>query len=111
MRGGTLKEDSTENIEKLRVHRRFFASLMLRDLINEMPIHHVAHKYKTPRGFVQQLASACKGFASTTGTFCKKMGWSGLAVLLEHYTYRLDMGSYKPPLSMSRHFCLLIKYE
>jgi len=66
---------------------------MLRDLINEIPIHHVANKYETPRGFVQQLASTCKGFASTTGTFCKKMGWSGLAVLLEHYTYRLDMGN------------------
>ncbi|RPB20263.1 P-loop containing nucleoside triphosphate hydrolase protein [Terfezia boudieri ATCC MYA-4762] len=91
-RGGTLKEDSPENVEKLRVHRRFFVSLMLRDLINEIPIHHVANKYETPRGFVQQLASTCKGFASTTGTFCKKMGWGGLAVLLEHYTYRLDMG-------------------
>lgn len=92
--GGRLKEDSPENTEKLRVHRRFFVSLMLRELINEMPIYDVAQKYETPRGFVQQLASTCKGFASTTGTFCKKMGWTGLAVLLEHYAYRLDMGEY-----------------
>ena len=69
---------------------------MLRDLINEIPIHHIANKYETPRGFVQQLANTCKGFASTTGTFCRKIGWSGLAVLLEHYAYRLDMGDYYP---------------
>ncbi|KAF8469085.1 DEAD/DEAH box helicase [Kalaharituber pfeilii] len=89
--GGVLKE-TPENTEKMRVHRRFFVSLMLRDLINEMPIHHVASKYETPRGFVQQLASTCKGFANTTGIFCKRLGWSGLAVLLDHYTFRLDMG-------------------
>ena len=76
----------------MRVHRRFFVSLMLRDLINEMPIQHVAYKYDIPRGFVQQVSGACKGFANTTGTFCKNMGWSGLAVLLGHYAYRLDMG-------------------
>lgn len=58
---------------------------MLRDLTNEMPIHHVADKYETPHMYLQIY---------TTEAFCKKMGWSGLAVLLKHYAYRLDMGDY-----------------
>ena len=99
--GGTLKMDVPENREKHLVHRRFYVSLMLRDLINEVPIHHVAIKYEMARGFVQTLAASCKGFATTTGTFCKKMGWSGLAVLLDHYAHRLEMGSYIMPRAES----------
>lgn len=79
---------------KFNIHRRFFASLMLKELINEVPIYEISQKYDVARGFVQNLANSCKGFAHTTSTFCKKMGWVGLSVLLEHYIYRLDMGWY-----------------
>lgn len=65
---------------------------MLRQLINERPVHVVAKSYDIARGFVQGLSTTCKGFATTSATFCKVMGWSGLAVLLEHYSERLDLG-------------------
>lgn len=65
---------------------------MLRELINERPVHVVAANYDIARGFIQQLASTCRGFATTSATFCKVMGWTGLAVLLEHYSWRLDLG-------------------
>ncbi|KAI5847703.1 P-loop containing nucleoside triphosphate hydrolase protein [Morchella snyderi] len=90
--GGTLKEDTPANIEKARVYRRFYVALMLRQLINERPVHVVADSYDIARGFVQGLSTTCKGFATTSATFCKVMGWSGLAVLLEHYSGRLDLG-------------------
>ncbi|KAL0632288.1 hypothetical protein Q9L58_008851 [Maublancomyces gigas] len=90
--GGALKEDTPANIEKARVYRRFYVSLMLRELINERPVHVVAANYDIARGFIQQLSSTCRGFATTSATFCKVMGWTGLAVLLEHYSWRLDLG-------------------
>lgn len=65
---------------------------MLRELINERPVHVVAINYDIARGFIQQLSSTCRGFATTSATFCKVMGWTGLAVLLEHYSWRLDLG-------------------
>lgn len=65
---------------------------MLRELINERPVHVVAANYDIARGFIQQLSSTCRGFATTSATFCKVMGWTGLAVLLEHYSWRLDRG-------------------
>lgn len=65
---------------------------MLRELINERPVHVVAANYDIARGFIQQLSSTCRGFAATSATFCKVMGWTGLAVLLEHYSWRLDLG-------------------
>jgi len=78
--------------DKERLYRRFYTSLMLRQIINETPIHHVARHFDVARGFVQSLAATCRGFATTSAAYCKAMGWTGLAVLLEHYSWRLDLG-------------------
>ncbi|CAZ81986.1 unnamed protein product [Tuber melanosporum] len=100
--GGTLREDSPQNISKARVYRRFYVSLMLRELLNEKPVHIVAANYNIARGFIQQLSTTCKGFATISGTFCRVMGWTGLAVLLEHYSWRLDMGVKADLMSLAR---------
>jgi len=100
--GGTLREDSPQNISKARVYRRFYVSLMLRELLNENPVHIVAANYNIARGFIQQLSTTCKGFATTSGTFCKVMGWTGLAVLLDHYSWRLDMGVKADLMNLAR---------
>lgn len=92
MIGGDLDESTPELHAVARTHRRFYLSLILRELIIEQPIHAVANKFSCPRGAVQQLATTSRGFAATSATFCRAMGWTGLAVLLDHYTSRLDMG-------------------
>ena len=88
--GGRVEEAADE--DHARVHRRFYVSLMLRRLINEAPMHRVAREFGVARGFVQSLASTCRSFAATTAAFCRVMGWTGLAVLVEHYSWRLDVG-------------------
>ncbi|KAI5804542.1 P-loop containing nucleoside triphosphate hydrolase protein [Geopyxis carbonaria] len=90
--GGNLKENTPEAIIKARIYRRFYISLMLRDLINEQPVHRVAKKFEMARGFLQSLSTTCRGFATTSALFCRVMGWTGLAVLMEHYSWRLDLG-------------------
>lgn len=92
MIGGHLDETTPASHDIARTHRRFYLSLLLRDLINESPVHKVATKYHAPRGAVQQLASTARGFAATSAIYCRVMGWSGLAVLLDHYAERLDLG-------------------
>lgn len=73
--GGTIKETTTDEKEVVRVYRRFYMALQLRDLCNEMPIHAVARKYDLPRGAVQTLSQNCHGFAAGMIKFCEQMGW------------------------------------
>ncbi|TGZ83491.1 P-loop containing nucleoside triphosphate hydrolase protein [Ascodesmis nigricans] len=90
--GGHLDESTPTLHATARTHRRFYLSLILRDLIHEIPLAVIARKFSAPRGSIQQLATTSKGFAATSATFCRVMGWTGLAVLLEHYAERLNLG-------------------
>ncbi|KAF8535721.1 P-loop containing nucleoside triphosphate hydrolase protein [Trichophaea hybrida] len=98
----TFHEHDEAEKERGRIHRRFYVSLMLRRLINETPVHKVAREFGIARGFVQSLATTCRGFAATTATFCKVVGWTGLAVLVEHYSWRLDLGAGEELVNLAR---------
>jgi hypothetical protein len=89
-----MKESTPQEVEIARIYRRFYAALQLRDLCNEMPIHAVARKYDIPRGFVQNLALTCHGFAAGIIKFCKRMNWGALAAALDHFSDRLKSGTY-----------------
>lgn len=82
----------TASDPRTRTYRRFWVALMLRAIINETPVHEVAGDFAVARGFVQSLAASARGFAATSATFCRVMGWTGLAVLLDHYAWRLEVG-------------------
>jgi replicative superfamily II helicase len=90
---GQLPETSQKERDTARVYRRFYAALQLRDLCNEMPIHMIARKYDVPRGFIQNLAQTCEGFAAGTIKFCERMGWGMLRSILEHMSDRLKAGA------------------
>lgn len=81
-------EDSTP----LLVYKRFYATLQLRDLCNELPIYAVARKYTIPCGVVQNLSQNCHGFAAGMVKFCERMEWGALAAALDHMSDRLRAG-------------------
>jgi len=54
----------------LRVLNRFYVTLMLYDLWNEMPLCDVARKYEVNRGLIQNLMTAAATFASNVYHFC-----------------------------------------
>jgi len=87
-----MKESTPEELETVRVYKRFYSTLQLRDLCNEMPIHAIARKYDLPRGIVQNLAQTCHAFATGIIKFCERMGWGALAAVLDHYSDRLRAG-------------------
>jgi len=90
--GATLKDDTPSNLEKLRIHKRFWISLMLQQLIKEEPLSKVAEKFGIERGFLQNLCSTTTGFASMVQTFCSRLGWGNLALLLGGFKERLVFG-------------------
>jgi len=90
--GGTLKEDTPSDQEKLRIHRRFWISLMVQQLIKEEPLSKVAETFGIERGFLQNLSSTTSGFASMVQTFCSTLRWGNLALLLGGFKDRLAFG-------------------
>jgi len=100
--GRSLPERTPTELNTARIYRRFYAAFQLRDLCNELPIHAVARKYATPRGFVQTLAQTCHGFAAGMIKFCQQMGWGMLAAVLEHMADRLRAGARADLLDLAR---------
>ncbi|EDO00417.1 hypothetical protein SS1G_14287 [Sclerotinia sclerotiorum 1980 UF-70] len=99
--GGSMKESTPEEIETVRVYKRFYTALQLRDLCNEMPVHVVARKYDLPRGTIQNLAQTCHGFAAGMIKFCEKMDWGALAAVLDHFSDRLKAGAKSDLLALA----------
>ena len=67
-----------------------------------MPIHAVARKYGTSRGFVQTLAQTCEGFAAGTIQFCDLMAFGMLKSVLEHMSDRLKAGARADLLDLAK---------
>lgn len=65
---------------------------MLQQLIKEEPLSKVAENFEIERGFLQSLCSTTAGFASMVQTFCSKLGWTSLAMLLGGFKERLAFG-------------------
>lgn len=55
-----------------------------------------------PRGFVQNLAQSCEGFAAGMIQFCDKLGWGMLKSALEHMTDRLKAGAKADLLELAK---------
>ncbi|KAI5303095.1 hypothetical protein KEM56_000037 [Ascosphaera pollenicola] len=96
----TGKGPTDEN--EIRIYKRVYTTLQLRELSNEVPISDVAAKYNVPRGSVQNLATTCHGFAWGMVRFCQRMGWDMLAVVLEHMRDRLEAGAKADLLEMAQ---------
>ena len=103
--GASLKDDTPQNQEKLRIHRRFWISLMLQQLIKEEPLSKVSESFGIERGFLQSLCSTTAGFASMVQKFCSRLGWGSLAMLLGGFKERLVFGLLPLIDNNSRHRC------
>ena len=100
--GAQLPETTPEEIDTARIYRRAFTAFQLRDLCNEVPIHHISLKYNVSRGTVQNLQQTCQGFAAGMIKFCERMGWGMLGAVLDHMQDRLRAGARADLLEMSQ---------
>ncbi|GFS29474.1 DNA polymerase theta [Nephila pilipes] len=89
---GKLNKNSHKLFHKLAVHQRFFASLALNDLIQEMPLNLVAEKYNCTRGILQSLQQTTSTFAGMLTVFCNRLGWYNLELLFASFQKRVHFG-------------------
>ncbi|ETN46287.1 uncharacterized protein HMPREF1541_00471 [Cyphellophora europaea CBS 101466] len=102
--GAQLPENTPEEVNIARIYRRAYASLQLRDVCNEVPVHEISLRYNVPRGQVQNLAQMCHGFAAGMIKFCERMGsgFSLLGAVLEHMCDRLRAGARADLLDLAK---------
>ena len=100
--GGSLPTTTPDETHTARINHRFYTALQLRAICNEEPVHKVAARFRTTRGFVQSLSTTCHSFAAGIIKFCERMGWGMLAAILEHMADRLRAGARADLLDLAR---------
>uniref|UniRef100_A0A182RNF2 DNA polymerase theta n=1 Tax=Anopheles funestus TaxID=62324 RepID=A0A182RNF2_ANOFN len=76
----------------LQIHKRFYTALALLELVNEVPLGIVAHKFKCCRGLLQSLQQVSATFAGIVTSFCASLNWKLLQLLVAQFRERLFFG-------------------
>ncbi|XP_004709845.1 DNA polymerase theta [Echinops telfairi] len=87
---------------QMAIHKRFFTSLVLLDLISEVPLKEISQKYGCSRGQIQALQQSAAVYAGMITVFCNRLGWHNMEVLLSQFQKRLTFG-------IQRELCDLIR--
>lgn len=112
-----LKQSGESNVfkssakEKLVVYQRFYASLALFDLIQEVPLNTIADQYKFNRGTVQSLQQNAVSFASMLRAFCDRMGtdWEATGKLVVKLKSRLTFAIHSNLVDLMQIKCLTVQ--
>ncbi|KAJ3614296.1 hypothetical protein NHX12_017870 [Muraenolepis orangiensis] len=91
VRGKLVAKTDTQRRE-MAVHKRFFTTLVLQDLVKEVPLSEVASRYNCNRGQLQSLQQSASTYAGMVTVFCKRLGWTTMELLLSQYQTRLSFG-------------------
>jgi replicative superfamily II helicase len=75
---------------------RFFLAMVLFEVIQEIPIAEVAHKYGIEKGFISQMMDMAAMFGSMMINFCRDLEFWALQILLVHFVKRVGMGIPRP---------------
>ena len=104
--GGEISSSSEKQKRLLNIHVRFFASLILNDLINETSLNELCSKYKCNKGSIQNIQQSSAVFAGMITAFCEELGWWSLEILLKNFQARLIFGIQHELLDLSQIYLL-----
>ncbi|XP_072319917.1 DNA polymerase theta [Eucyclogobius newberryi] len=99
---GKLVAKTEKQRRQMAIHKRFFTTLVLHDLVNEVPLGTVASKYNCNRGQLQSLQQSASTYAGMVTVFCKRLGWHNLELLLSQYQTRLSFGVQRELIDLVR---------
>ncbi|XP_013926923.1 PREDICTED: DNA polymerase theta-like, partial [Thamnophis sirtalis] len=99
---GNIIAKTEKQYRQMAIHKRFFTSLALLDLINEVPLKDVAKKYSCSRGQLQSLQQSAATYAGMITIFCNRLGWHNMEQLLSQFQSRLNFG-------IQRELCDLVR--
>lgn len=88
--------------EERLIHKRFYAALALNDLANEVPLYEVSKKFKVNKGVLQSLQQSASSFAGMLTTFCNRLGWHNLEILIDQFQSRLYFGVQRELIDLMR---------
>ncbi|XP_039301076.1 DNA polymerase theta [Nilaparvata lugens] len=103
---GNINTNSSDQMEKLSIFRRFYTALALQDLVNEVPLVKVSEKYKCSKGMLQSLQQSSSTFAGMVTQFCKRLGWSSMELLVSQFADRLHFGVHRELIDLLRVDCM-----
>lgn len=95
---------SSADSEKFLVHQRFYASLALFDLVQEVPLKNVVERFRINKGHVQSLQQQAATFAGMLVTFCERMGqdWETMGNIFRGFQPRLAFGVHSDLVDLMR---------
>ncbi|KAL7853880.1 hypothetical protein AOLI_G00207240 [Acnodon oligacanthus] len=99
---GKLIAKTEKQHRQMAIHKRFFTTLVLFDLVSEEPLGTVAKKYGCSRGQLQSLQQSASTYAGMVKVFCNRLGWHNLELLLSQFQSRLSFG-------VQRDLCDLVR--
>ncbi|XP_054019304.1 DNA polymerase theta [Dryobates pubescens] len=99
---GEIKAKTEKQHRQMAIHKRFFTSLALLDLISEVPLKDMTKKYGCSRGQLQSLQQSAATYAGMITVFCNRLGWHNMELLLSQFQSRLSFG-------VQRELCDLVR--
>ncbi|XP_067402091.1 DNA polymerase theta [Emydura macquarii macquarii] len=99
---GKIIAKTEKQQRQMSIHRRFFTSLALLDLISEVPLKDIIKKYSCSRGQLQSLQQSAATYAGMVTVFCNHLGWHNMEQLLSQFQSRLTFG-------VQRELCDLVR--
>ncbi|XP_060523529.1 DNA polymerase theta isoform X2 [Cylas formicarius] len=89
---GKIESNSSKSYQRLMIHKRFFVSLALQDLVNEKPLNEVCSKFNCNRGMLQALQQSASSFAGMVTSFTRQLAWGSVEILLSQFQDRMHFG-------------------
>ncbi|XP_010140554.1 PREDICTED: DNA polymerase theta, partial [Buceros rhinoceros silvestris] len=94
VKGGIIAKTEKQH-RQMAIHKRFFTSLALLDLISEVPLNNMTKKYGCSRGQLQSLQQSAATYAGMVTVFCNRLGWHNMELLLSQFQSRLTFGVHR----------------
>ncbi|XP_027749930.1 DNA polymerase theta isoform X1 [Empidonax traillii] len=92
---GKIIAKTEKQHRQMAIHKRFFTSLALLDLISEVPLKDMTKKYGCSRGQLQSLQQSAATYAGMITVFCNRLGWHNMELLLSQFQSRLTFGVHR----------------
>ncbi|XP_068038023.1 DNA polymerase theta isoform X3 [Anomalospiza imberbis] len=92
---GKITAKTEKQHRQMAIHKRFFTSLALLDLISEVPLQDMTKKYGCSRGQLQSLQQSAATYAGMVTVFCNRLGWHNMELLLSQFQSRLTFGVHR----------------
>ncbi|XP_066455360.1 DNA polymerase theta [Eleutherodactylus coqui] len=101
---GKIVAKNDRQQRQIAIHKRFYTSLVLLDLISEVPLSELTKKYGCSRGQLQSLQQSAATYASMVTVFSNRLGWHNMELLLSQFHSRLTFG-------VQRELCDLVRLD